>query len=48
MYTQGFGAAVLVGLVALVLPGLWFAWWLVAALGERVSGNEVGRRPRTV
>jgi hypothetical protein len=39
MYTQGFGAAVVIGVIALAVPALWVAWWLVAAIGERVSGR---------
>lgn len=39
MYTEGFGAAVVIGVIALAVPALWVAWWLVAAIGERVSGR---------
>jgi hypothetical protein len=39
MYTQGIDAAIVIGLLAALLPGLWMAWWLVAGIGERVSGR---------
>jgi hypothetical protein len=29
MYTAGFGTAIVLGLVVLVLPALWFLWWRV-------------------
>jgi hypothetical protein len=39
MYNDGFGAAIIVGLVALLSPVLWIGWWLLADLGERASGT---------
>ena len=39
MYTEGIGAAIFIGLVGLLLPTLWIAWWLVADLGERMGGR---------
>ena len=44
MYTDGFGAALIVGAVVLLLPTLWFAWWFVADLG---NGGRPSR-PTTV
>jgi len=38
MYTDGFGVAVPVALLALLAPGRWPGWWLVADLGERANG----------
>lgn len=43
MYTKGIDAAIVIGLLAVLLPGLWMAWWLVAGIGERVSGRPTGR-----
>jgi hypothetical protein len=43
MYSSGFVAAVIIGLLALVSPMLWIGWWLIADLGERVNGTEVER-----
>jgi len=39
MYTNGFTAAVIVGLMALAAPALWIAWWMIADLGDRVNGS---------
>jgi hypothetical protein len=39
MYTDGFGAALMVGLIALLSPALWIGWWLLADLGEKVNGT---------
>lgn len=39
MYNDGFVVALILGVVALLAPVLWFAWWLVADLGS-------GRSPR--
>lgn len=36
MYTEGFVVAIVLGLVALLTPALWVAWWLIADLGEKV------------
>jgi len=35
MYSDGFVAAVILGLLALLSPVLWIGWWLLADLGER-------------
>ena len=39
MYNDGFVVAVILGLLALLSPVVWIAWWLVADLGEKVSGS---------
>lgn len=39
MYTDGFVVAVIVALLALLLPALWMGWWLLADLGERADGT---------
>ncbi|HET7419567.1 MAG TPA: hypothetical protein VFL27_04230 [Candidatus Dormibacteraeota bacterium] len=39
MYTEGFGAAVIIGAIALAVPALWVAWWFVATIGEQVGGR---------
>ena len=36
--TDGFAVALILGLIALLSPVLWIAWWLLADLGERASG----------
>ena len=41
MYNDGFVVAVVLGLLALLSPVIWLAWWLVADLDERVSGSSV-------
>jgi hypothetical protein len=41
MYTDGFLVAVLVGVIALLLPALWIAWWLIADLGETANGSHI-------
>ena len=41
MYNDGFVVAIILGLLALLSPVVWLAWWLVADLGERVSGSSV-------
>ena len=38
MYTDGFGVAVIVALLALLSPVLWIGWWRLADLGERANG----------
>ena len=47
MYDDGFVVALVIGVVALALPALWIAWWLIADLGEGVSGSD-RVRPRAV
>lgn len=42
MYNDGFVGAVFVGILALLLPALWVGWWMLADMGNTVSG-----RPRT-
>lgn len=39
MYTDGFGVAVIVAVLALLAPLLWIGWWLLAELGERPNGT---------
>ena len=34
MYTDGFAVAVVIAVVALLLPALWVAWWWIADLGH--------------
>ena len=41
MYRDGFVVAVILGLLTLLSPAIWLAWWLVADLGERMSGSSV-------
>jgi hypothetical protein len=38
MDTDGFVVALVIGVVVLLMPLLWLAWWLIADLGERVNG----------
>jgi hypothetical protein len=45
MYIEGIGAAIVLGVMALLAPGLWLTWWLLADLGEGVSGSD-HTRPR--
>lgn len=40
MYNDGFGVAVILGLLGLLSPVIWVAWWLVADLGEKVSASK--------
>ena len=44
MYTDGFGAAVVVAVLVLLLPVLWIGWWLLADLGERPSAYSTRHR----
>lgn len=39
MYTNGFAAALFIGVMAPAAPALWIAWWMIADLGDRVSGS---------
>ena len=39
MYSDGFGVAVIVSIVALLSPVLWIGWWFLADLGERANGT---------
>jgi hypothetical protein len=39
MYTDGFGVAVIVAVLALLAPLLWIGWWLLADLGGRPNGT---------
>jgi len=43
MYSDGFGVAMIVGLVALLSPVLWIGWWLLADLGEQAGGRYPAR-----
>jgi hypothetical protein len=43
MYDDGFVVALVVLVVALLLPLLWLAWWYVADVSQGVSGSD---RPR--
>jgi hypothetical protein len=47
MYDDGFSVALVLGLVALVLPALWIAWWYLADVEEAVIGSD-HTRPRAV
>lgn len=38
-YPDAFPVAILLGVSALMLVPLWIAWWLIADLGESVSGR---------
>lgn len=38
MFTDGFGVAIVIGVVALLLPALWVAWWFIADIGEGAGG----------
>jgi hypothetical protein len=38
MYTDGFGVAVIVAILALLLPLMWIGWWVLADLGEKADG----------
>jgi hypothetical protein len=44
MYNDGFVVAVLIALLALLLPALWIGWWILADLGERAGGTYPTRR----
>jgi hypothetical protein len=39
MYTDGFGVAVIVALLALLSPVLWIGGWLLADLGEMANAT---------
>lgn len=47
MYNEAFVAALVLGVVALLLPVAWIAWWYVADVTEGASGYDRGR-PRAV
>jgi len=47
MYDDGFSVALILGVVALVLPALWIAWWYLADVEEAVIGSD-HTRPRAV
>ena len=38
---DGFAAAIVIGVIALLLPAMWAAWWFIADLG----GPTGRRRP---
>lgn len=40
MYNHGFLAALVIGVVALLLPALWVAWWWIASLGETTNATH--------
>ncbi len=44
MYTDGFVVAVILGVIALLLPAVWMGWWLIADLGERTNGTYPATR----
>ena len=44
---DGFVFALVLGVVALLLPAFWMAWWYVADVTEGASGYD-RRRPRAV
>lgn len=41
-YTEALPGAVIIGVIALLLPAIWIAWWLLGDLGESIGGG----RPR--
>jgi hypothetical protein len=47
MIDDGFSVALILGVVALVLPALWIAWWYLADVEEAVIGTDHSR-PRAV
>ena len=47
MIDDGFSVALILGVVALVLPALWIAWWYLADVQEAVIDSE-RTRPRAV
>jgi hypothetical protein len=47
MIDDGFSVALILGVVALVLPALWIAWWYLADVEEAVIGSD-HTRPRAV
>jgi hypothetical protein len=47
VYDDGFAVALVLGVVALVLPALWIAWWYLADVEEAVIGSD-HTRPRAV
>ena len=44
---DGFSVALVLGVVALVLPALWIAWWYLADVEEAVIGSD-HTRPRAI
>jgi len=46
-YNHGIAAAIVIGLMALVLPALWIALWYLSDMGEAVTGSD-HTRPRAV
>lgn len=48
MYTDGFGVAIVIGVVALLLPALWVACWFIADLGEGATGGPRTSRYETL
>lgn len=46
MYDDGFSVALVIGVLALVLPALWIAWWYLADVEEAIIGSD-HTRPRT-
>ena len=47
MIDNGFSVALILGVVALVLPALWIAWWYIADVEEAVTGLDQ-THPRAV
>jgi hypothetical protein len=45
MFNDGFAVAIVVGVLALLAPVLWVAWWYAADVSEVASGRT---RPRAV
>jgi hypothetical protein len=43
MNSDGFVVAVVLGVLALLLPAFWIGWWLLADLGERTNGARPTR-----
>lgn len=47
MYDDGFSVALVIGVLALVLPAVWIAWWYLADVEGAVIGSD-RTRPRAV
>lgn len=43
MYDDGFSVALVIGVLALMLPALWIAWWYLADVDEAVIGSDRSR-----
>jgi len=47
MYNDGLVGAIILGVLAMLLPVVWIAWWLIADLGERATGTHPATRHQT-